>query len=225
MIFEKIFTKDNLLFMLNGAKMSLFVAALSFVFGTILGTIGAACRISKNKFLNFIGKVYVDIIRGTPMLLQILFLSLGLPLIYKTIFGTVLRMNPYVTGIIAISVNSGAYTTELIRSAIQAIDKGQWEACQILGLNYKQTMFKVILPQAFKNIVPPLVSELITLVKDSCLISTIGATELLYSAQILGANYYNYIVPLLLASLMYLIITYVISFLSNKLEKRLAVND
>lgn len=224
-MFVNIFTKDNIFFLLNGLKMSLVVASLSFIFGTLLGTLGAAMKISKSKILNIIATVYVDIIRGTPMLLQILFLYLGLPLIYKTITGDILRMNAYITGIVAISFNSGAYTTELIRGSIQAIDKGQWEACYTLGFDYKKTMTLVILPQAFRNIVPPLVSELITLIKDSCLISTIGAAELLYSAQILGSNYYNYITPLLTASIMYLLITSIISKLSNKLEKRLKYND
>ena len=224
-MFVNIFTKANLLFLLNGLKMSLVVASLSFVFGLLLGTLGAAMKISKSKVLNTIATLYVDIIRGTPMLLQILFLYLGLPLAYRTITGNILRMNAYITGIIAISFNSGAYTTELIRGSIQAIDKGQWEACYTLGFDYKKTMTLVILPQAFKNIIPPLVSELITLIKDSCLVSTIGASELLYSAQILGSNYYNYITPLLTASVMYLIITSIISKISIDLEKRLQHND
>lgn len=205
--------------------MSLIVASLSFIFGTLLGIINAAMKISKSKVLNVIATLYVDIIRGTPMLLQILFLFLGLPLAYKTITGSIIRMNPYVTGTIAISINSGAYTTELIRSAINAIDKGQWEASEMLGFSKKQTMSLIILPQVFRNIIPPLVSELITLIKDSCLISTIGATELLYASQILGANYYNYITPLLTASAMYLIITSIISAISKKIEKRLRTHD
>ena len=123
-MFEKILTAQNLLYLLNGLKMSLIVAALSFVFGTILGVIGAAMKISDSKILKFIANTYVDIIRGTPMLLQILFIYLGLPLLYRTITGSILRINPYVAGTFAISFNSGAYTTELIRSSIQAIDKG-----------------------------------------------------------------------------------------------------
>lgn len=224
-MFEKILTTQNLLYLLNGLKMSLIVASLSFVFGTLLGIVGAAMKISQNKFLRAIAKAYVDIIRGTPMLLQILFIYLGLPILYRRITGSILRINPYIAGTFAISFNSGAYTTELIRSSIQAIDKGQWEASKTLGLNKNQIMKLIILPQAFTNIIPPLVSELITLIKDSCLISTIGATELLYSSQILGANYYNYVGPLLIASLMYLVVTYIVSGLSSKLEKRLHQHD
>ena len=105
------------------------------------------------------------------------------------------------------------------------IDNGQWEACKALNLNYIQTMRYIILPQAFKQIVPPMVSEFITLVKDSSLLSTIGVMDLLYSAQVTGANYYNYLPPLLMASLMYLVITFVISFVAKQIERRLAESD
>lgn len=222
---QDMLTIENVGYLLNGAKMSLFIALLSFTFGTMLGVVGAAMKISKNKLLQWISKIYVDFIRGTPMLLQILFLYLGFPLIYKAITGSFIRVNPYFVGIIAISINSGAYTTELIRGGIQSIDKGQWEACQTLGLSYGLTMRKIILPQAFKNILPPLVSEFIVLIKDSCLISCIGAVELLQSAQILGARYYNYVVFLVAASIIYLVMTSFVSFLANRLEKRLAAHD
>lgn len=225
MSFEGLLTVENILFLLNGAKMSIIIATLSFVFGTMLGICGAAMKISNSKILRLIAKLYVDIIRGTPMLLQILFIYLGFPLIYKAITGNFIRLNPYVVGVIAISINSGAYTTELIRGGIQAIDKGQWEACQTLGLPYMLTMRKIILPQAFKNILPPLVSEFIVLIKDSCLISCIGAVELLQSSQILGARNYNYVVFLVAASFIYLIMTGFISFLATKVEKRLSLHD
>ncbi|SJZ41258.1 amino acid ABC transporter permease [Anaerorhabdus furcosa] len=225
MTLSDMLTVENLTYLLNGAMMSLFIAICTFTFGTILGVIGAAMKISKSKLLQWIAKIYVDFIRGTPMLLQILFLYLGFPLIYKMVTGSFIRVNPYVIGIIAISINSGAYVTELIRGGIQSIDKGQWEACQTLGLPYGLTMRKIILPQAFKNVLPPLVSEFIMLIKDSCLISCIGAVELLQGAQILGARYYNYVVFLVAASIIYLIMTSVVSFFANKLEKRLAAND
>lgn len=222
---ENMLTIENIIFLLNGAKMSLLIASLAFVFGTMIGIVGAAMKISKNKFLQGVAKVYVDFIRGTPMLLQILFIYLGFPLIYKSLTGNFIRINPYLVGVIAISINSGAYSTELIRGGIQSIDKGQWEACQTLGLPYGLTMRKIILPQAFKNILPPLVSEFIVLIKDSCLISSIGAVELLQSAQILGARHYNYVVFLVGASIVYLIMTSFVSYVANRLEKRLAAHD
>ena len=126
---------------------------------------------------------------------------------------------------IALSINSGAYSTELIRSGIQGVDKGQWEACESIGLNYVQTMRYVILPQAFKRIIPPIVSEFITLVKDSSLISCIGVSELLLRTQVMGANFSNYLVPLMTAGVMYLAITLTISYFARCLERKLAASD
>ena len=123
------------------------------------------------------------------------------------------------------SINSGAYTTELIRSGINGVDKGQWEACETLGLSTTQTMKLVILPQAFKRIVPPLISEFITLIKDSSLISTIGAVELLKSAQILGTQYFDAVSAYCIAAIFYLIMTLSISYLGRYIEGKLAVSD
>lgn len=224
-IVAKIVTGENLLFMLRCAGWSLTIAVFALIFGNILGVIGAAGRISKNKLLYGIATVYVEFIRGTPMLLQIYFLFLGLPAITRLVTGSALNLNVYLIGIIAMSINSGAYSTELFRAAIQSVDRGQWEAAQSLGLNYVDIMRFVILPQAFKRIVPPMVSEFVTLIKDSSLIGTIGAIELLQSTKVLGARYYNYILPLLLASCMYLVLTLTISHFAQKLERRLAVGD
>lgn len=216
---------ETITFLLNGAAISLAIASCAFVVGTLLGIVGASFRISKNKILRFIGRIYVEVIRGTPMLLQILFLYLGFPVLYTAITGSVIRMNPYIIGTIAISINSGAYATELIRGGIQAIDKGQWEAAQTLGLSSKQTMRKIILPQAFKTILPPLVSEFIVLIKDSCLISVIGGVELLQASRILGTKHYNYMVFLILASVFYLVMTSIVSLVAGRIEKRLMSYD
>lgn len=224
-IIQKILTVDNLLFMLKSAGVSLAMAGVCLIFGTIIGIIGAMCKISENKFLRGIAAVYVEIIRGTPMLLQLLMFFLGFPALFRLVFGIPFSPNPYIIGAIAISINSGAYSTELIRSGIQSIDKGQWEAGKSLGMSHGQIMKKIILPQSFKRIVPPLVSEFITLVKDSSLISNIGCVELLKSSQILGARYYNYFIPLLLASIVYLTLTLTISYFARKIERRLAVSD
>lgn len=224
-IIKEILTPNNLWFMAKGAGMSILLASFAVVFGMILGTLGAAAKISKYRILRFLGTCYVELFRGTPMLLQILFFFLGVPVIFTAITGTNLRMDPYIVGGVALSLNSGAYSTELIRSGINGVDKGQFEAAESIGLNYVQTMRFVILPQAFKRIVPPLISEYITLIKDSSLISCIGAVELLYTAQTLGAIHYNYLVPLTCASLMYLILTLTVSFFARKLERRLAISD
>lgn len=224
-IVQQIVTGDNVIFMLRCAGWSLLIAVCALLFGTCFGVLGAAGRISKNKFFYSVAAMYVEFIRGTPMLLQIYFLFLGLPAITRAITGTPLNINVYLIGMIAMSINSGAYCTELFRSAIQAVEKGQWEAATALGLGYFDTMRFIILPQAFRRIIPPLVSEFVTLIKDSSLIGTIGAVELLQSTKVLGVRYYNYIIPLLMATVLYLTLTLTISNLSRRLERRLAVHD
>lgn len=205
--------------------MSLLIAAIATAMGLLLGTLGAAAKLSRNKFLNAMASVYVEVFRGTPMIMQITFAFLALPALVTLILGRPIRFNPLITGIAAISINSGAYTTELIRSGINGVDKGQFEAADTLGLTYRQKMRLVILPQAFKQILPPLVSEFITLIKDSSLLSTIGVVELMKSATTVGANYYAYLPPLTVASGIYLVMTLVISAISKLIERRLAVSD
>ena len=176
--FAEVFTSENIIYLAKGALLSLLIAAISLLLGLILGVIGASGKRSKHIVPRAIANFYVEVIRGTPLLLQILLIFSVIPSIYTAITGTVLRINVYLIGIIALSLNSGAYQTELIRSGINGVDKGQWEACETLGLSTKQAMRFVILPQAFKRIVPPVISEFITLIKDSSLISTIGAVAL-----------------------------------------------
>lgn len=224
-VLTKFLTQDNLIFMLQGAGLSLLLAAIAVCLGLVLGTLGAAAKLSKYKLLRILGNIYVEVIRGTPMLLQILFFYLAVPLIIQSITGERFNADPFVCGLIALSINSGAYSTELIRSGIQGVDKGQWEACETIGMNYVQTMRYVILPQAFKRIVPPIVSEFITLIKDSSLISCIGVSELLLRTQVMGANYSNYLVPLMTAGCMYLAMTLTVSYFARRLERKLAASD
>jgi polar amino acid transport system permease protein len=220
-----IITPEIFAYLIRGAGMSLLIAAIATAMGLILGTLGAAAKLSRNKFLNALASVYVEVFRGTPMIMQITFAFLALPALVTLILGRPIRFNPLITGIAAISTNSGAYTTELIRSGINGVDKGQFEAADTLGLTYRQKMRLVILPQAFKQILPPLVSEFITLIKDSSLLSTIGVVELMKSATTVGANYYAYLPPLTVASGIYLVMTLVISAISKMIERRLAVSD
>jgi len=216
-----ILTADNLWFLVIGALVSLALAIGALIIGVILGTFGAIGRISKNPVAKGLSYIYIQIIRGTPMLLQLLFLFLGLPAIYKALTGNSFAPDPFVVGLIAMGINSGAYTTELIRSGIIAVGNDQLEAGRSLGLSYSQTMRFIILPQAFRNIIPPLVSEFIVLIKDSSLVSVLGAAELLRRSRILGTRYFNYVIPLLAASALYLVMTLVISKLAGRLEKRL----
>lgn len=222
---DQVFTLENILYLAKGALLSVAIAALSLLIGLVLGVIGASGRRSKHKICRAIAFVYVTIIRGTPLLLQILIIFSVIPSIYTAFTGSVLRINPIMIGIIAMSINSGAYQTELIRSGINGVDKGQWEACETLGLSNWKTMKLVILPQAFKLVIPPLISEFITLIKDSSLISCIGAVELLKGSQVIGAEYYDVMSPYLLAAIFYLIMTCIVSYIGSVVEKRLAVSD
>ena len=189
--FERIFTSANIQFMLKGAGYSLLIAICALAGGSVLGLLAAMGKMSKHRVPRVIANIYVEVIRGTPMMLQILLLYLGGPVITKALFHFVYTPNPVLIGTIAVGINSGAYTTELFRSAIQAVDKGQWEAAQTIGLSRKQTLREIILPQAFKRILPPYINEFIVLIKDSSLLASIGAVELLHSADVLGAKYYN----------------------------------
>jgi len=222
---QKIFTADNILFMLKGAKISVVVAISCTLIGTLLGIVAASCKISKSKVLNTIGNIYVELIRGTPMLLQLSFFYLGIPMIYQMISGNYLPVSGLLMGILAIGINSGAYSCELIRGAINSIDKGQWEAGKAIGLNHKQIMNKIILPQSFKRIIPPMANEFITLVKDSSLVSTIGVVDLMKTTTIIGAKYYNYFFPMIGAAIVYLVFTLITSKLTSKLERKMALSD
>lgn len=224
-VFTSILTYENITYLLGGALMSITIAIGAIVIGLIVGTLLAGMRISKNKILRTISLIYIEIIRGTPMLLQILFLSLGFPMIFMSVTGARISFDPITVGIIAIGLNSAAYCGELIRSGIQSIDKGQWEAAKTLGFDYKKTMRFIILPQVFRQIIPPFTSEFIMLIKDSSLIYAIGGMELLGRAKVIGARQYEYIGPLLLATVMYLAMTYTISYIARKIEGRYSIID
>lgn len=223
--FDKVFTIENAIYLGKGTLISLGMAALSLLLGLVLGVIGSSAKRSKHFIPRLLANIYVEVIRGTPMLLQILIIFSVIPSIYTAFTGEILRINVYLIGIIAMSINSGAYSTELIRSGINGIDKGQWEACETLGLSQWQTMKLVILPQAFKRIIPPIISEFITLIKESSLTSCIGAIELLKSAQLLGAQYFEVMSPYCLSAIFYLIMTISISYFGRYVERKLAESD
>ncbi len=224
-MFQKVFTANNLGLFFNGACTSIMIAVISLCFGTVLGVIAASGKIAKNKVAKLFANLYVEIIRGTPMLLQLSVIYIGVPLVYRSVTGAYLSISPFVAAIIAISINSGAYICELIRGAINSIDRGQWEAGKSLGLTHVQIMKKIILPQAFKRIIPPLANELITLVKDSSLASTIGVYELMKNTEIIYTSLYTFFIPMMGAGMFYLATTLTISFFTNKLEMRLAESD
>ncbi|MCL2029261.1 MAG: amino acid ABC transporter permease [Deltaproteobacteria bacterium] len=222
---EYVFSPGSLRVMGQGALLTVQLAGGALVIGVVLGVVGAMGRISRHWLPRWLATIYVEFIRGTPMLLQIMFLFIGVPILYRMITGTPMAVNPMTVGLIALGINSGAYTTELIRSGIQGVDKGQMEAARSLGLSYGRAMRHIILPQAFKRIIPPLVNEFIVLIKDSSLVSTIGVIELMGGARALGTQHYNLLPFLVLASLIYLSLTMSVSTLARRLERRLSASD
>ncbi len=216
---------ENIKYLGIGAGISLFIAVTALVLGTLLGIIGAMGKLSKKKLPRWISTAYVEIFRGTPMLLQIIFFFVALPLLVKSITGVRWSPPAILIGIIAVTINSGAYSTELIRSGIQGVDKGQTEAARSLGLSQWQTMRYIILPQAFKRIIPPMVNEFIVLIKDSSLVSVIGVYDLLKRSRAIGAQTYDVITPLILAAGMYLTMTLIISKIARNLERKLNESD
>ncbi|MEF2145457.1 MAG: amino acid ABC transporter permease [Desulfovibrionaceae bacterium] len=206
--------------MLQGMVTTLGVTSGAISLGLILGVLAGVGVLSEKKLYHYVADVYVQLIRGTPVLLQIFFFYLGGPQIYRALTGDSISPDPLITGILALGVNSGAYTAEIIRAGIQSIGKGQTEAAQSSGLSKRQTMFYIILPQALRRMIPPLFNELIVLLKDSSLISTIGVADLMFSAKLLGSKYYNYVPFLLGAACVYLVLTVTFSRIMKYIEVR-----
>ncbi len=202
-------------FILQGILVTLQFTAISLFCGFIWGTILSLFKISSNKFLYWFGTVYTSIFRGTPLLLQIALVYYATPQL------TGYNIPALLAGVITFTLNSGAYVSETIRAGILAIDKGQREAALSLGVPYRPMMSDIILPQAFKNILPALVNETIALLKDSSLVSVIGVTDLLRRAQIVGAEQYIYFEPLLFAGAIYYVMVMVLTWSGYVLERRL----
>lgn len=200
-----------------GLWTTVWVSATASVFALIIGLFAGLARVSSNYTLNGLAAVYVECIRGTPLLVQIF--------IAYFFLGTVFDLSRNVCGIGALALFAGAYTAEIVRAGIQAIPKGQMEAARSLGLSLPQAMIDIILPQAFKKILPPLSGQYISLIKDSSLVSVIAITDLTKSArEIITATFATFEVWLIVA-VMYLIITSVLSQLVYFMERRLAVSD
>jgi len=197
-----------------GAFVTLKLTTLSILFGLMLGTVLGIFRISRNPILFGFSTAYVEFIRGTPLLVQIMIVYYGLPEIG-------IKLPPEVAGILASSLNSGAYIAEIIRAGIQSVPKGQMEAARSLGMTYLQAMRYVILPQAFRNILPALGNEFIALLKDSSLLSVIAIAELTRVGKQIYSTTFNAWTPLLGVALFYLMMTLPLSRLVNYMQKRI----
>lgn len=205
--------------LLLGAGVTIQITALSVGFGLLIGMFVGIARLSKVKLIKFLATVYVDFIRGTPLLVQIFLIYFALPMIVGK------RIDPFIAAITACSVNSGAYVAEIFRAGIQSIDKGQMEAGRSLGMTWAQTMRFIILPQAFKRIIPPLGNEFIAMLKDSSLVSVIGFEELTRRGQLIIARTYGSFEIWLTVAFIYLVMTLTISRLVDYLERRYKIDD
>ncbi|MFT8340922.1 amino acid ABC transporter permease [Clostridium beijerinckii] len=207
-------------FFLIGTKVTIILAVIAVIFGTILGVGLTLLRRSRFVLIKIIGDAYVEFIRGTPLLAQIYIIYIGVPIILSGF-----DIPDLAVGAIALSLNSAAYISETIRSGIDAVNKGQIEAARSLGMNQRMAMFDIILPQAFKNILPALGNQFIGSIKDSSIVSVIGVSELMYKTTIVRGNTALGLEPILVASFIYLIITLVLSRILGALERRLKASD
>lgn len=212
---------------LQGLLATLELTVIALVIGIILGVAVAVIRTSHDQqrlgrrnpllgFINGLCKVYTTVIRGTPMMVQLLIWGF---VIFKT------SRNHTMVGALGLGINSGAYVAEIVRGGLMSVDIGQSEAGRSLGLSYLDTMRFIVIPQAFKNILPSLGNEFITLLKDTSLVSAIGGTELVYYAQAVGGKTYEYMFPLIGIAVMYLALVMVLTWLQGKLERRLRESD
>ena len=206
---------NSLPLLITGAGITIQITAISVGLGLIIGMFVGIARISNVKLLRWLAAIYIDFLRGTPLLVQIFLIYFALPVILEQ------RVDPFIAAITACGINSGAYIAEIFRAGIQAIDEGQMEAGRSLGMTWVHTMRYIIVPQAFKNIVPPLGNEFIALLKDSSLVSVIGFEELTRRGQLIIARTYGSLEIWISVALIYLVMTLTISRLVAYLEKRL----
>ncbi|HCG2455967.1 TPA: ABC transporter permease subunit [Staphylococcus aureus] len=206
-------------FFLKGIKITILISLIGVALGSILGAFVALMKLSKIKIISWIAFIYIEILRGTPMLVQVFIVFFGI----TAALG--LDISALVCGTIALVINSSAYIAEIIRAGINAVDKGQMEAARSLGLNYRQTMKSVIMPQAIKNILPALGNEFVTLIKESSIVSTIGVGEIMFNAQVVQGISFDPFTPLLVAAALYFVLTFVLTRIMNMIEGRLNASD
>ena len=212
---------------LQGVASTLELTVIALILGILLGLVVAVIRTAHDQqrlgqhnpilaLLNFLCKVYTTVIRGTPMMVQLLIWGF---VIFKT------SRNHTMVGALGLGINSGAYVAEIVRGGLMSVDIGQTEAGRSLGLNYLDTMRFIVIPQAFKNILPSLANEFITLFKDTSLVQAIGGMELVYYAQTIGGRTFDLMPPYLGIALMYLLLVILFTSLQGRLERRLRESD
>ena len=208
-------------YILGGIGITVFVAVVSIAVAIMFAVIGALGRLSANPVIFGIATLYVSLVRGTPLIVQIYFVYFALPQIWLGFSG----IPAIALGIFALAFNYGAYMTETFRAGIQAVPRGQTEAAQALGMPGRTRMRRIILPQAIRIITPAIGNEFISMIKDSALVSTIAVQEILWRAQTVGSANFRTLETLLVAALVYWLLTIVLSIFQDRLEKRMAESD
>ena len=202
---------------MNGLVMTLKISIVSLIFAVIIGLFVGLARISSNPALKYLSLIYVEIVRGTPLLVQIF--------IFYFFIGTVLGLDRFTAGAAALSIFAAAYVAEIIRSGIQSIPTGQMEAARSLGMSYAQAMIYIVLPQAFKRTLPPMAGQFINLIKDSSLVSVISITDLTKAGREVVSGTFAPFEVWFTVALLYLVLTGSLSWMVKKLEKRLSTSD
>ena len=204
---------------LTGTRNTILLALLAVLIGVVLGLGLALMRRSRFRLIKFVAAAYIEFVRGTPLLVQLFIIFYGLPVI------TGMRFPDFVAGVIALSLNSAAYVAEIIRAGLQSVDRGQMEAARSLGMTHRTAMRHIIIPQAFKNILPALGNEFIVVIKESAIVSVIGIYEIMRSANIVRGITYRPFEPLIVAALIYFVLTFTLSNLLGIAERRMRASD
>lgn len=220
--YDNFIAENRWMYLVNGLKNTLLITVLAIAIGLVLGFLVAIVRSTHDKtgklrFLNLLCNIYLTVIRGTPVVVQLL-------IIYFVIFAPV-NIDKIFVAVLAFGLNSGAYVAEIVRSGIMSIDNGQFEAGSSLGLSYSQTMVSIIIPQAFKNVLPALANEFIVLLKETSVAGYIAIEDLTKGGDTIRSQTYEPFLPLLAVALIYLVIVMILTRLVAKLERRLAKND
>lgn len=217
-------TNAQFIAILEGTRVTLTIAAVAMAFGVLIGVLMALMKIAKSKVLNTLAWLYVWVFRGTPMLMQLFVFYYALPLFTADVLSVTLRLPGLTAAFVAFSLNSGAYLAEVFRAAIQSIDKGQMEASKALGMSYYQAMFRIIIPQSYRRLIPPLGNELIILVKDTSLVASIALFDLLRTVTSMNnaSGKWHFF---LYAAAIYLTLTSLIQVGFGLLEKKYAAYE
>lgn len=216
--FYRCFIKDDRYkLLINGIGVTLKVSLFAVILGCFIGFLIALCNLSKNKFLKGLGGIYTDVIRGTPSVTQLM-------IIYFVIFATV-NWSKWIIAAIAFGINSGAYVSEIIRAGILSIDKGQTEAGRSLGLNSKQTMVKIVMPQAIKNIFPALCNEFIVLIKETAIVGYVGLVDIQKAGDFIKSATFSAFMPLIATAIIYYVIIKLLNIGLKFIEKKLRESE